>query len=519
MKEEDDEDPVVEEIPVYLSQMLAEKLFIYQYPLKHSEKGYDETRVIASCVKPQHQEVRLEIGLDARNPNFDAGKAEQIALNTDGLPGRKDEKKPEEKLFKSDVMDKLVLTSTRSVPAASNYALGVLLDKELHVTPVRGILALRPSFGYLDKSDRRAKEDAKERGEEMSGEEDGPEEEEEMKQITVKFARRENDKLKQARERSYGFLSKRIAEESWYHTDYHHSKTDRAEMERSKLYCPATHEQLTELSLSPAEYLAALLPRGAEEEEAAAAPGARPSSLKDLRRLPLVDQVKAVLREAKVLRFDALTSLLPAPADPKAVLRAVQQAGVLVRGNWVVRSDVLHPKDSASDLHGVPAEIMCRARDHILHQLDQHQFVDRRQVAAEVRLPFEEVKELLSQVARLRPGRGWELLLPLDDDFLSRHPEVAERQRLWWEAKRGQADGGLREGPPRPPGRPRRQSNRDSSVGSSDGEAAAGGRRRRKSTQRDSISSDEGGGGDGSRAQRRRPAKDRPVVKPEPPET
>jgi len=65
----------------------------------------------------------------------------------------------------SDIMDKQILQSTRALPDTSKYAVAVYHDSELHITPLRGIVHLRPSFLYLDKSDKRAKEEAKEHGE------------------------------------------------------------------------------------------------------------------------------------------------------------------------------------------------------------------------------------------------------------------------------------------------------------------------------------------------------------------
>jgi hypothetical protein len=58
----------------------------------------------------------------------------------------------------------------------------------------------------------------------------GGEEEEGEKQVTVKFARQESDRVKKAREQSYNFLSKRSAEEKWYQTQYHPSDSRMAEV-------------------------------------------------------------------------------------------------------------------------------------------------------------------------------------------------------------------------------------------------------------------------------------------------
>lgn len=58
----------------------------------------------------------------------------------------------------------------------------------------------------------------------------GGEEEEGEKQVTVKFARQESDRVKKAREQSYKFLSKKSAEEKWYETKYHSSTSHLAEV-------------------------------------------------------------------------------------------------------------------------------------------------------------------------------------------------------------------------------------------------------------------------------------------------
>jgi DNA-directed RNA polymerase-3 subunit RPC5 len=69
---------------------------------------------------------------------------------------------------------------------------------------------------------------------------------------------------------------------------------------------------------------------------------------------------------AKLLQFSQLATLLEMNADMASLLRIVQQVAVLVQGNWVVRSDVLYPKDTSSNINGVPAELMCRGRDYIV---------------------------------------------------------------------------------------------------------------------------------------------------------
>ena len=42
---------------------------------------------------------------------------------------------------------------------AVTYLTGILNDNELHLTEVKGVLSVRPNLTYLDKSDRRAKQE------------------------------------------------------------------------------------------------------------------------------------------------------------------------------------------------------------------------------------------------------------------------------------------------------------------------------------------------------------------------
>ena len=59
--------------------------------------------------------------------------------------------------FPDGRMDRQVLTSTRAVGDTSRYAVGILDQNELHITPLEGVLSLRPSMEYLDQSDKTAK--------------------------------------------------------------------------------------------------------------------------------------------------------------------------------------------------------------------------------------------------------------------------------------------------------------------------------------------------------------------------
>lgn len=52
-----------------------------------------------------------------------------------------------------------------------------------------------------------------------------------------------------------------------------------------------------------------------------------------------------------------------------------------------------------------------------------------------IRIPTEEVKEIFTGIAKLRHNKGWELALPTDHDFISKHLDTVNRQSLMWEQR------------------------------------------------------------------------------------
>lgn len=471
-------DPVVKEIPVFLSQTLANKLFIFQYPIRPARDGYDNATFLKTSIKPENQEVRIEVAVDTHSINYDKMKGRQIAINADG--NSKIEQEDDEKVFDSDVMDKTVLYSSRALPDCSNYAAGIYQDGEFHITPLKGIIQLRPQFNYLDKSDKRAREEAKNVGEDMEEEDEGP------KQVNVTFDRQTPDFLKKMQEQSFQNFSKKSSEEKWVHTNYAPVNTTQAELTRLEMFCSSTEESINALNLTNKQYLELLAPPIGGEQYSTPGVQNPTTSLNYIRTLPLLDQVRILVKDAKVISFTQLKSLLSSEHDTAVILKYLQQVAVLVQGNWIVNSELIYTKDSVSSQNGIPAELMCRARDYILLSFTEQQFLDRRAVSTIIKLPSEEIREIFMNLATHVPKRGWQLIVPPNKEFGEKYPEIAQRQEMFWEAKRKY----LREtlGPQNQvPQRQRRRSNRES-FGSENEERNAG--RGRKSLRDSSISDD-----------------------------
>ncbi|XP_018617441.1 DNA-directed RNA polymerase III subunit RPC5 [Scleropages formosus] len=420
----DGEDPVVQEIDVYLAKSLADKLYLFQYPVRPACMTYDDVPHLSAKIKPKQQKVELEVAIDAMSPNYCRSKGEQIALNVDGTTSE------DSNTYSTKMMDKQTFSSIQATTNTSRYAAGVFRKGELHLTPLHGILQLRPSFSYLDKADtkHREREAANEAGDSSQDEA-----EDDIKQITVRFSRPESEQARQRRIQSYEFLQKKQAEEPWVHLHYNGVKDSRSEHERQYLFCQSMEvTENTELVKTRSEYLSMLMPPVTEEKVVKPVGPSNVLSMAQLRTLPLGDQVKTLMKNVKVMPFANLMGLLSSGTDSTAVLRCIQQVAMLVQGNWVVKSDVLYPKNSCSPHSGVPADVLCRGRDYVMWRFTQERSVLRKEVAAIVKLPPEDVKDFLEQMSVPRLNRGWEFLLPTDTEFVRKHPDVAQRQHMLW---------------------------------------------------------------------------------------
>ncbi|NWI85747.1 RPC5 polymerase, partial [Pitta sordida] len=420
----EEDDPIIQEIDVFLARSLLEKLYLFQYPIRPASMTYDDVTHLSAKIKPKQQKVELEMAIDTLNPNYCRSKGEQIALNVDGTCT------DETSTYSSKLMDKQTFCSSQAASNVSRYAAAVYKKGELHLTPLHGILQLRPSFTYLDKADakHREREAANEGGDSSQDEA-----EDDVKQITVRFSRPETEQARQRRVQSYEFLQKRQAEEHWVHLHYYGLKDSRSEHERQYLFSQGHGlAENTELIKSPSEYLMMLMPPSVEEENDKPVAPSNVLSMAQLRTLPLADQIKILMKNVKVMPFANLMSLLGSGTDSTAVLRCVQQVALLVQGNWVVKSDVLYPKDTSSPHSGVPAEVLCRGRDFVMWKFTQDRWVVRKEVAAVTKLCPEDVKDFLEHMSVARINKGWEFMLPYDEDFVKKHPDIVQRQHMLW---------------------------------------------------------------------------------------
>ncbi|MGH0161894.1 UNVERIFIED_CONTAM: hypothetical protein FKN15_042039 [Acipenser sinensis] len=324
------------------------------------------------------------------------------------------------------LMDKQTFSSIQATTNTSRYAAAVFRKGELHLTPLHGILQLRPSFSYLDKADSKHREhEAANEG----GDSSPDEAEEDVKQITVRFSRPESEQARQRRVQSYEFLQKKHAEEPWVHLHYYGLKVrfSRPESEQARLRRVQSYEFLQKKHAEEPwvhlHYYGLKVRFSRPESEQARQ-----------RRVQSYEFLQKKHAEEPWVHLHYYGLKCKASVSQQCAFHGSAQE-FATRGpseDSHEERDVLYPKDSCSPHSGVPAEVLCRGRDYVMWKFTQERWVERKAVAAVVKLPPEDVKDFMEQMSVTRINRGWEFLLPHDGEFIKKHPDVAQRQHMLW---------------------------------------------------------------------------------------
>ena len=191
-------------------------------------------------------------------------------------------------------MDRQSFVSTKPMDNVAKYIVGYFRDKEIHASLVKSVIQMRPSFSYFDKSDKRKKAEEK-------AENDADLEEEEPKQVTVKFARAENDRLRKAREKSFNFISQKSADEPWCDTMWHTRDSPQAELERQKLFSATTESTGHAFSLPKDEYIESLIPPERDNRNLEALLPSKIISMTKLKTMSLTDQIQNILIDGELM--------------------------------------------------------------------------------------------------------------------------------------------------------------------------------------------------------------------------
>ncbi|XP_050033013.1 uncharacterized protein [Dermacentor andersoni] len=348
------------------------------------------------------------------------------------------------------------VTSTVSTTRPENYAVGLLLPGELHLTPLHAIVSMAPALHH--PADQSSDADAKTMPIRPATDESSaiePESGYANDDLTTQAElygseNRVDERHPRTRQRRFVHVQRENESEPWVDATIHYSDSETCRAERELIVGPRS-ERERHVSSSPGKhYVRRLLTAQSmakhsneAHSQTHAAPdafGTQQLSMHAISCLPLEEQITAILRNVKVIDFAKLMSVLPNTADEDAVLDTLQYTAVLVQGCWVVKGEELYLGEGFSKKTGVRLETLRNARDLLLYVYTQTRHVVESAFADTLRrglcsLPSEYLRALLEDIARPTPD-GWEFLLPYDSDFTEAHPDVVLKQQRVWHDRR-----------------------------------------------------------------------------------
>ncbi|KAG1440069.1 hypothetical protein G6F56_012057 [Rhizopus delemar] len=259
-----EEDEILAEYPVYLNNELSKYLYLFQYPMRSSPFN-GRTGPTAARLKPHSKMVEVDLPLDTRSASYSTERGEDFAMGLNDKTiktayDRRMEEHEEElggfynktpKKTEEELLDKMTLTST-SIPSQTKYAVGMIRNQELHLTPINTTVQLRPGFKYIDKIDDKWKA-ANKRIQDVEKQEEKKKVAETNQAQSVQVSVKNVERSGNIRKNQYSMAVKNADEEDWQPIAYYDEYSLQAEKVSEKLY--AVNREELQCTTSNEEYL------------------------------------------------------------------------------------------------------------------------------------------------------------------------------------------------------------------------------------------------------------------------
>jgi len=232
----EEDDPLIAEVDIYLTRLFADQLYVFQYPLRPQHLQFDdETSFIGARLKPKNKHVELDLKFDNESNFYNRKNEENITKNWSSTPMETSENVPP--------IDHLTLSSTNTTLGENykRFAVGLLTENAIHLSPVNAIFQMRPNFDVT--STHRAKALA-ENSTTLSDDEDetnpnplqkqnssatddsATDDENSFKLVTMKFCRPEGRLERERKLRSFNYFQRSRNEERWIDFAYFTSREE-----------------------------------------------------------------------------------------------------------------------------------------------------------------------------------------------------------------------------------------------------------------------------------------------------
>ncbi|KAI9325480.1 Sin-like protein conserved region-domain-containing protein [Obelidium mucronatum] len=455
-----DDDAVVQEIPVFLSTQLlaAHGLVLVQHPA--TKRTQPLASAAAMRCKPVARRFEVDVALETKGANYSDDQAEKLGRgvdNEDILTAYDIKKNNPYREDQHKMLEKITLQSTLLPDSGGGqYLIGALRDDEFHLTPISATIQLRPALRYIDKIAEKEKVATQKIAQhEMNLENPNRKEEEPQEKgitLSVRSVEDNPEALRKAREIDE---EKRFALEEWVDLQLYEDHTPESQEAYEKLF--SLGDELT-YSFSKQDYLENIGPKLSSSVKLEIDQGkknVKPNwCMDDMRNLPLPSLLRSLMLHAHVVSFSNIMELTDNQFEESDVVEELERIAVLVRGVWVVRTELMYAGRTAD------------ARRYLLQLLGRSSKpVSRYDVNRLAKLPHLVITnmflEICARVAvvteansghhvgggKVLPGTEsaskWGLKVEPDEEFCERWEQVVTRQRETVEAEGNRARSAL----------------------------------------------------------------------------
>ena len=446
--DEDIEDEIVREIPVFLSPELSDKIQLIQFPLQQQQHSMEPEAV---RVKPRHCMMEIDIPTPSN-------------IQFQGLyhmPSR--------------------TFSSQTIPVSTHMALGKMIEvggsdgepktMGLHLVPLSRMTQMRPSFSHIDEAALASSSTTEDELRKQQQQDAAGPGANERKAIT--FRKKESERQELARKSSYGYKKASEDAEGWHSLEVYDDSSLQANLLMEKVACPVEHQgrnlldveslekeqrsstnnkipgtSLNALYLNTLNYLPPRDDLADDTDVTTFGKSDGGAEDDDRGQLELVvRKLVKLMRLGRPIPFSLLRAEFPRPSASESrstgisdttLTVALGSCAVLVRGNWCLNSKLLsYP----------PA--MTQARTFLLCLFQSMRTVHRERLVQvfaseedlrktspdddeeDDKVTPEVIEFLLEQLGE-KTKEGWVLKVDDDTKFAEQHPQTTLVHLQYW---------------------------------------------------------------------------------------
>ncbi|XP_050521996.1 DNA-directed RNA polymerase III subunit RPC5 isoform X2 [Daktulosphaira vitifoliae] len=412
-------DKIIKEIPVYLSDDLRH-LILLHYPTRLSRNDQLLSSSVTQCkYKQECEEIDISYALDT-DLNYDKGHGQELAADVGGSNSK------EKSTYPSGMIDQLSFES-HNISSSSTDMIMFASGKSLHLCPLKKNLNMLPKLSYIDKIDPK---NDKINGTQEQNEEE--EDEEESEQIMAKFKDRPGRKSEKKKMQE---MVKQRAMEPWINLNYvpngqYFSRTELDKFMQPKSSSSTNKNADSDNSKKGTNLL----------NEDINPIRSRQLSHSMIKHYSLENKLKILVFNTKMISSQKLLELLKecgvlADENFSSIFEPLKKIALLVRGNWIVKSEILYPENTTSAHFGLSFETMRYLRDYIIYMLDSNQKINRKIIKDMFNAPPDEVYDAITSVAILDETKTWKFLATSCEDvkdLIEDYNIFIKEQKEWW---------------------------------------------------------------------------------------